>query len=141
MKQKIILWIGALLLLTAGTGCEKNKDYEVPTQLTGTRWELAGIVDAKTGKITPLAPKGSYGFKFISETEAKGGTVLNQMTVYLTTPPFFVINTKIGDEENGDAALFYRIIKTLESYTWEKNELKFFYDNKQYYLLYKYSKP
>ena len=93
------------------------------------------------GKITPLAPKGSYWFKFISETEAKGGTVLNQMTVYLTTPPFFVINTKIGDEENGDAALFYRIIKTLESYTWEKNELKFFYDNKQHYLLYKYSKP
>ena len=43
MKQKIILWIGALLLLTAGTGCEKNKDYEVPTQLTGTRWELALI--------------------------------------------------------------------------------------------------
>ncbi|BAR51278.1 hypothetical protein TFKS16_0997 [Tannerella forsythia KS16] len=41
---------------------------------------------------------------------------------------------------NGDAALFYRIIKTLESYTWEKNELKFFYDNKQHYLLYKYSK-
>ncbi|WP_315303061.1 hypothetical protein [Tannerella forsythia] len=65
MKQKIILWIGALLLLTAGTGCEKNKDYEVPTQLTGTRWELAGIVDAKTGKIPPLAPKGCYGFKFI----------------------------------------------------------------------------
>ena len=28
MKQKIILWIDALLLLTAGTGCEKNKNYE-----------------------------------------------------------------------------------------------------------------
>ena len=140
MKQQIILWIGVLLLLTAGAGCEKNKDYEVPTQLIGTRWDLAGIVDAKTGKIPPLAPKGCYGFKFISETEAKGGTVLNQMTVYLTTPPFIGIVTKVGDDHNGDAALFYRIIKTLESYTWEKNELKFFYDNKQYYLLYKYSK-
>ena len=71
MKQKIILWIGALLLLTAGTGCEKNKDYEVPTQLTGTRWELAGIVDAKTGKIPPLAPKGCYGFKFIPRQKQK----------------------------------------------------------------------
>ena len=67
--------------------------------------------------------------------------MLNQMTVHLTIPPFIGIVTMIGDEENGDAALFYRIIKTLESYTWEKNELKFFYDNKQYYLLYKYSKP
>ena len=122
MKQKIILWIGALLLLTAKTGCEKNKDYKVPTQLTGTRWELAGIVDAKTGKITPLAPKGCYGFKFISETEAKGGTVLNQMTVHLTTPPFIGIVTMIGDEENGDAALFYRIIKTLKSYTVEEKQ-------------------
>ena len=81
MKQKIILWISTLLLLTAGAGCEKNKDYEVPTQLTGTRWELAGIVDAKTGKITPLAPKGCYGFKFISETEAKGGTVLSEKQI------------------------------------------------------------
>ena len=141
MKTKIILWISSLLLLTAGAGCEKNKDYEVPTQLTGTRWDLAGIVDTKTGKITPLAPKGSYWFKFISETKARGGSVLNIMAIDLTSPPFFNIETEIGDSHNGDAALFYRIIKTLESYTWEKNELKFFYDNKQHYLLYKYSKP
>ena len=30
---------------------------------------VVGGLDAKTGKITPLAPKGCYGFKFISETE------------------------------------------------------------------------
>ncbi|MDO4703204.1 hypothetical protein [Tannerella sp.] len=141
MKRKTILFtVIALFLLTAGAGCEKNKDYEVPTQLTGTRWELAGIVDAKTGKITPLAPKGSYWFKFISETKAQGRSVFNDMRVYLTTPPHIDIVTKVGDDHNGDAALFYHIIKKLESYTWEKNELKFFYDNKQYYLLYKYSK-
>jgi hypothetical protein len=141
MKRKTFLFsVITLFLLTAGIGCEKNKDYEVPTQLTDTRWELAGIVDAKTGEITPLTPKGSYWFKFISETKARGGSVLNIMAIDLTSPPFFNIETEIGDSHNGDAALFYRIIKTLESYTWEKNELKFFYDNKQYYLLYKYSK-
>ncbi len=141
MKRKTFLFsVIALFLLTAVIGCEKNKDYEVPTQLTGTQWELAGIVDAKTGKITPLAPKGSYWFKFISETKAQGRSVFNDMEVYLTTPPLINIVTMVGDNHNGDAALFYRIIKKLESYTWEKNELKFFYDNKQYYLLYKYSK-
>ena len=111
--------------------------FKRTVQFTGTRWELAGIVDAKTGKITPLAPKGCYWFKFISETKAKGGSVLNIMAVNLTSPPFFNIETEIGDSHNGDAALFYRIIRTLESYTWEENELKFFYDNKRYYLLYK----
>ena len=140
MKNKTFLFAAiSLLLLSGAAGCEKEKDYEVPTQLTGTRWELAGIVDAKTGKITPLAPKGSYWFKFISETKAQGRSVFNDMEVYLTTPPHIDIVTKVGDDHNGDAALFYRIIMTLESYTWEKNELKFFYDNKQHYLLYKYS--
>ena len=110
--------------------------FKRTVQLTGTRWDLAGVVDAKTGKITPLAPKGSYWFKFISETKARGGSVLNIMAVNLTSPPFFNIETEIGDSHNGDAALFYRIIRKLESYTWEENELKFFYDNKRYYLLY-----
>ncbi len=140
MKNKTFLFAAiSLLLLSGAAGCEKEKDYEVPTQLTGTRWELAGIVDEKTGKITPLAPKGSYWFKFISETKAQGRSVFNDMEVYLTTPPLINIVTMVGDNHNGDAALFYRIIKKLESYTWEKNELKFFYDNKQHYLLYKYS--
>ncbi len=109
-------------------------------QLTGTRWQLAGIVDVKTGKIKPLAPKGAYWFKFISDIEAQGKSVVNILTINLLYPPFFNIETEVGDSHNGDAALFYRIIRSIESYTKEGNQLKFFYDKKQYYLLYKYSK-
>ncbi len=141
MKNKVLFFtIISHSLLIGGEGCEKNNYLEFPSHLTGTRWELAGIVDAKTGIITPLAPKDCYWFTFISETKAQGRSVFNDLEVFLTTPPIIGIVTMVGDDHNGDAALFYRIIKTLESYTWEKNELKFFYNNKQQYLLYKYSK-
>lgn len=62
------------------------------------------------------------------------------MIVHLATPPAFIIDTKIGDDHNGDATLFYQVIKKLESYERDGNTLKFFYDNKHYYLLYKLSK-
>lgn len=134
MKTKTILWMMiALFLLVGGMGCEKEEDSTV---LTGTRWELAGITDVKTKELKTILPEGSYWFKFISETQGKGQSVLNVMTVNLTTPPFFNINTMIGDDHNGDAALFYEVIKRLESYEKEGNTLKFFYDNNQYYLLY-----
>ena len=86
--------------------CEKENNQESPSQLTGTRWELAGIVDAKTGIITPLAPKDCYWFTFISETKAQGRSVINVMEVYLTDPPIIGIVTEVGDDQNGDAALF-----------------------------------
>ena len=137
---KISFIIISFLLLAGVVGCEKENNQESPSQLTGTRWELAGIVDAKTGIITPLAPKDCYWFTFISETKAQGRSVINVMEVYLTDPPIIGIVTEVGDDQNGDAVLFYSIIRTIESYTWKKNELKFFFNNKQQYLLYKYSK-
>ena len=113
MKNHIIsLTIISLLLLIGGTGCEKENNHKSPSQLTGTRWEFAGIVDAKTGIITPLAPKDCYWFTFISETKAQGRSVINVMEVYLTDPPIIGIVTEAWDDQNGDAALFYSIIRT-----------------------------
>lgn len=43
MKQQIILWIGALLLLMVGAGCEKNEPYSPPAdpkKAIQGKWEL-----------------------------------------------------------------------------------------------------
>ncbi|MDO5665078.1 MAG: hypothetical protein Q4G63_07470 [Bacteroidia bacterium] len=68
MKTKTILLLTIALFLIGGMGCEKKEDSTI-TKLTGTRWELAGIMDVKMNQLKKLTPEGAYWFKFISETE------------------------------------------------------------------------
>ena len=115
--------------------------FEAPPQLTGSRWIPVGIVNSATGVVRSLAPEGGYWIRFTSPTKGNGHSVFNRTHIDLEHPPFISRVTEVGDSHNGDAALFYSIIKRLESYTWKGDELKFFFDNNRQYLLYKRSVP
>lgn len=115
--------------------------FEAPPQLTGSRWIPVGIVNSATGAVRSLAPEGGYWIRFTSPTEGNGHSVFNRTHIDLEHPPFISRMTEVGDSHNGDAALFYSTIRRLESYAWEGEALKFFFDNNRQYLLYKRSVP
>jgi len=111
--------------------------------LIGTEWRLTGIVDAETNVLTELEPKDDwcYTLVFATDSTAGGRITVNYLLVKLRSKPiFFVLTSAIDD---GDGWLFIEIIKLIESYKLDlsKKELKFFYDNKKKYLLYKQTYP
>ncbi|MDR1221603.1 MAG: hypothetical protein LBL07_01815 [Tannerella sp.] len=109
-------------------------------QLKGTQWKLAGYVDVSTGKLTDAEPKdcdGCYTLNFNSDSLATGKSVANLILVDLGKKPFFSIGTEVYDSETGNAALFYDAIKSIDFYYQDAEGLKFFYNGKMNYLLYK----
>jgi len=126
----------------------KAKNDDGPNDLTkwkpisfliGTKWRLTGIVDVETNVLTELEPKDDwcYTLVFATDSTAGGRITLNYLLVKLRPKPIFFVLTSAG--ENGDGWLFIEITELIESYRLDlsKKELKFFYDNKKKYLLYK----
>jgi hypothetical protein len=108
--------------------------------LKGTRWKLKGFVDVATGELTEAEPKeceGCYTILFVSDSKGCASSVMNQINLDLLEENIFGARTKIGDEHNGNAKLFYDAIFTAHSFQHESNELKIFYNDKKNYLLYK----
>jgi hypothetical protein len=127
--------------------------------LKGTKWKLAGIVNVETGVLTELEPKDCekcytldfdcncemcdmFDFDFDCNTTAQGYSVANKMLfclsqTCLSKKNIILLMTEVGDSHIGDARLFYDALQTVDSYGIEENELKFFYNNKRNYLLYK----
>ncbi|GHT65201.1 hypothetical protein AGMMS50239_24440 [Bacteroidia bacterium] len=109
-------------------------------QLKGTQWKLAGYVDVSTGKMTDAEPKDCaqcYTLAFQSDSLGTGKSVGNGIAVDLTLHPFFRVLTEINDRETGNAALFYEAAKTIDMHFWDSEGLKFFYNNRKNYMLYK----
>jgi hypothetical protein len=159
MKQKIFLRIrkrmhGAAYLLAVGVlafccSCKGEQEPpepepSIPIPLEGTKWKLAGIVDVKTGALKELEPKNCekcYTLEFDSDSIAHGKSIANRIGVILYPKTRFGLETLIGDSHNGDAQLFYDSWETIDSYRTKENELRFFYNNKRNYLLYKLIEP
>ena len=59
MKQQIILWIGALLLLTAGIGCEKEKVHETFSPIKDIPEQVSVFFEKKL----PVASESTCFFK------------------------------------------------------------------------------
>jgi heat shock protein HslJ len=108
--------------------------------LAGTTWKLAGFVDVKTGEViepTPDDCQRCYTLSFTSNTKGRLIYVANLQEVDLLKTPFFGIITDVYDMMNGNVVLLYEAIKTVDSYLVKDNELKFFYNSNNNYLLYK----
>ncbi|WP_080903386.1 hypothetical protein [Parabacteroides sp. Marseille-P3160] len=135
-KNALLLILSFFMLLGIG-GC---KDKEDSAGLKGTKWKLSGIVEVKSATLTELEPKDCekcYTIDFNTETKGTGRSILNTIEVDLSNAPFFGGMTKVGDNEIGNVSLFYNAISFIEYYTRKGDELSFFYNNGQYYLLYK----
>ena len=109
-------------------------------------WKLAEYVNVETGKVeAEPEPKEDcgrcYTIDFITNTKGTGRSILNVIEIDLSDPPFFGTMTEVGDNEIGNVTLFYDAIRSIKSYTLERDELKFFYDEGQRYLLYKLVRP
>ena len=81
MKQQIILWISTLLLLTAGAGCEKEKEEYGSTELYGT-WKLAGFGNTADNTLREAEPKECekcYTITFLSDGTITGQTSTNEI--------------------------------------------------------------
>jgi hypothetical protein len=80
--------IAILLILAGVVACGKEENNEINT-LKGTKWKLAGIVDA-TGKLTELEPKDCeqcYTLEFDTDSTAWLQSVSNEGRAYINRIP------------------------------------------------------
>ena len=138
MKTTFYKLIPALLFLISFSGCKGNAP-ENPTDLTGTSWKLAGIYDVQSETLTVLEPidcDDCYTLTFDSDTTATGNSTSNLVFVnFSTTNQIIGIATEVG--EVGDGYIFCNATIQVTSYSVSKTELKFFFNEKNNYLLYK----
>jgi hypothetical protein len=109
-------------------------------QLKNTQWKLAGLVDVTTGKLTEAEPKDCgkcYTLAFETDSVGTAVSVANEIIVQLFQKPFFQVATKVYDSKIGNVALFYEAIKTIDFYFLDQEGLKFFYNDRKNFLLYK----
>ena len=83
-------------------------------QLKDTYWKLAGYVDVSTGK-----------------------SIDKSITVDLGKKPFLSVGTEVYDSNIGNIGSFYEAIKTINFHLVDSEGLKFFYNDRKNYLLYK----
>jgi hypothetical protein len=137
--KRIIFKTAAIVLILAGViACKKEK--EETSSLQGTKWKLAGYVDAATGNRIDAEPANCercYTLTFDTETTASGYSVLNQISVSLVSEKIFSVRTLVEDSMNGNVGLFYEAISLVNSYVIESTELKFFYNGTNKYLSFK----
>jgi hypothetical protein len=97
-------------------------------------------VDNKTGKVTVAEPtdcEKCYTIKFTDKEKGIAISIINENYFNLSQEQIFLGATYAYDSEIGNVRLFYNAIGTVDSYKLGKNELKFFYNDKKNYLLYK----
>ncbi|MDR2362304.1 MAG: hypothetical protein LBD91_06195 [Prevotellaceae bacterium] len=138
MKRIIVKTAAIMLILAVVIACGKEKENK--SSLQGTKWKLSGYVDVSTGNMIDAEPANCercYTLTFDTETTASGYSVFNLISVSLVSETIFSVDTEMDDSLNGNVTLFYKAIETVDSYKYEDAELKFFYNNKQNYLLYK----
>ena len=138
MKTTFYKLIPALLFLISFSGCKGNAP-ENPTDLTGTSWKLAGIYDVQSETLTVLEPIDCnicYFLTFANDTMAIGRSTGNDVGVNLASKEHIIFTmTEAG--EFGDGDIFCDAIYKVKSYSVSKTELKFFFNEKNNYLLYK----
>ena len=167
MKKKFFtstLTAFCVLCLLAGcenTGKAGNEFVEKETslnELQGTKWKLVGIVDAKTSNLKILEPREyekCYTLAFDNSIPYCNEDDINSFSTRSSTNELggcYVIDyekqhiqvlsfggTKIN--EIGDGKLFCDALRTIQSFSLQKNELRMYYNNKQNYLLFKQTQP
>jgi hypothetical protein len=163
MNKLKFLIIASLLLI--GLSCRKDdindetpEQPEQPTEegplsflkpktdLKGSQWKLSGYVDAQTGEMIAAEPvdcERCYTFTFDTDYSGFGYSIMNYM-FYLAYPVTVIsVMTLAGDDDIGNAKLFYDTIKKVQrtERIYGEDEMKFYYNDGKNYLLYKRVKP
>ena len=133
-----------LLLGVLSVECNDNflpdKNEESNFHLKDTYWKLAGYVDMTDEKLTEAEPANNeqyFTLAFESDSVGVGKTVYHTFDVHLFSEPMVQLRFMTYVLEGGNVALFYEAIKTVDQYSVDKEGLKFYYNTKKNYLLYK----
>ena len=130
-----------VFLLCLSCSNKNEEDVEIKS-LEGTKWKLAGIVDTETGVLKELEPKdctGCYTLIFDTDTTAQGRSSGNLVIISGLNPFRFHLMTYAGEYPDG---FFYTgAMYSVKSYAYNRNALKFYYDNNKFYLIFKPWEP
>lgn len=163
MKTKIILWIGALLLLTAGVGCEKagknvldddnhlqqqdqpntnqpEEEQVIPTALIGS-WKLAGFVRTTDNAFEEIESKDCpkcYTITFLKDGTFTGYTSANEVRgKYKVDETLCIVKwegTSINEQPDGRR--YVSAMHNISRIDFMGDLLKLYYDNSQKQLLF-----
>ncbi|MDR1918421.1 MAG: hypothetical protein LBQ65_02100 [Tannerellaceae bacterium] len=109
--------------------------------LAGTKWKLGGFLDVKTGKLTVVEPRDCeecYKLTFDTDSTASGRSITMNVKINLLklNPDKFIEDIYI-DEGHRHGHDFRIAMLIAASFTVTPDELKLFYHDKQYCLLFR----
>ena len=140
--RKVNWILGTILVLLIATSCKDDSVSNMPTEtkLVGTKWKLVGFFDVEKNTLREAEPKDCedcYTLYFDTDSTASGKSTNNAIQLN-------IINWKVGGTKAGelseDGWMYMDILgDKAKSYSYEKedNKLKFYYNNKKNYLLYR----
>jgi len=157
MKTSKILFYFLLILITIGAGaCDENESGTLSINrikkhssylnlsFTNTKWKLIGFVDVKNNTIKMAQPESDdcYVLTFYSDSTFQGKTSINQVFVKYeinsTTGVLKIVQfggTEIYEQHDG--RYYVEAIFLIDSFAIKERVLELYYDNKNYYLLFK----
>jgi hypothetical protein len=128
--------------LFTGLSCQdQDQNQNEFSDLEGTQWKLAGYADVQTGEFIIEESSGNCEdcntMKFVKNGIGWALTLANSIQLDLSQKGIIGDMTLVGDSDHGHLKLFYEAIKTIDSFEYTEEDFKFYYNNKQNYLLYK----
>ena len=147
MKKIIKQTVFLLAMAITVAGCDSS-EMNKQTSLKGTKWKLAGIVDAETGEMKVLEPKNCedcYTLTFITNTIAEMfleeyAGFRERCELNLSKLGEYMIDSRMRPDE-GYILVLSLYSHNTKSYSISSNELKFINDIDNYYLLFKKIEP
>jgi hypothetical protein len=152
---KMIIYL-LLIIITTLVSCDENEPGTVSLNqikkhssylnlsFTNTKWKLIGFVDVKNNTIKMAQPENddSYVLTFYPDSTFQGKTSTNQITGE------YVMNSKTGALEIvqfygteicelQDGQGYVDALLLIDSFAIKERGLELYYDNKNYYLLFK----
>jgi hypothetical protein len=117
-----------------------NSPSDTLVSLNGTKWKLAGSVNAETGKLKEFEPKTCdeyFTLAFDTDSTANGVSVMNDLRICLLPKPAIILMTEVDDSGIGDTQSYYDAWRAMTSYKIENNDLWLLFNNNTEYLLFK----
>jgi len=157
MKTPKILFYFLLIIITIGAGaCDENESGTLSINrikkhssylnlsFTNTKWKLIGFVDVKNNTIKMVQPESDncYVLTFYSDSTFQGKTSTNQVfgkyEINSTTEVLKIVQfggTEISELQDGQD--YVDALLLIDSFAIKERGLELYYDNKNYYLLFK----
>lgn len=152
---KMIIYL-LLIIITTLVSCDENEPGTVSLDqikkytsypdlsFTDTKWKMIGFVDVRNNTIKMAQPENddSYVLTFYSDSTFQGKTSTNQITGE------YVMNSKTGALEIvqfygteicelQDGQYYADALLLIDAFAIKERGLELYYDNKNYYLLFK----